>query len=153
MHDWSDQSVDWDGIGNAAHYIGTELRKWGRVPVRDCKEKWGTVRVYCSLGWYSIHDITHPGYAFIQYKKGGLLHYLNYACWFNNIFRIVNIVIYPYHKWLYRKIYSNAVRKWPHLRDEILVQADFSELLEGIAGYKNSDHWTTDEGDDNAGSN
>lgn len=128
MHDWSEQDIDWKGISAAAQYIGLGLRIWGRVPVRDYKEKYGTIRVYCSFGWWSIHDITHPGWAYIQYKSK-LLRYLNYAEWFNRIFRLVNWVVVPYHTWLYTYLYGQALRKWPHLRLEILTGADFPELL------------------------
>jgi hypothetical protein len=129
MHNWSDTKIDWKGIEDAARYIGLNLRRWGRVPVRDYKEKWGTARVYCSFGWYSIHDITHPGYAWIRYKRNGLMWHLNYARWISPAFTILNMVIRPYQQWLYTYFYGRALRKWPHLRLEILSGADYSELL------------------------
>lgn len=137
MHNWSDEKVDWRGINEAADYIGLTLRKWGRVDVRDYKEKYGTVRVYCSLGWYSLHSLTHPGHSWIRYKREGILWKLNYSEKFNQVFRLINYVVIPYHKWLYTYVYSRALKKWPHLRMEILVCADFDELLKGL--------WTLDE--------
>lgn len=126
MHSWGDDNVDWDGISEAAYYIGTNLRKWGRVSVRDMKEKWGTVRVYCSFGWYQLHSITHPGYAYSEYPRWLWnldCTYLSKCMWLFNWF------VVPCQKLLYRYFYKRAVRRWPHLRAEILSSADFPELL------------------------
>ena len=130
MHYYGDEGVDWDGIDDAAEFIGSNLRKWGRVGVRQYKEKFGTVRVYCSLGWGQLHDITHPGHCFSRYPKW---------LWCLDVYYGTKIIpflfswfILPYHKWLYRFLYKQAVKKWPHLRREILCMADFKELLIGI---------------------
>jgi hypothetical protein len=129
MHDWSDRNVDWKGISDAARYIAEYLVRWGRVGVRDYKEKYGTVRVYCSLGWYQFHSITHPRAAYSRYPPWLWRLDCRYG-W--RIFRPVNWLVIPFHKWLYRRAYRNAVRKWPHLREEILRAADFDELLRGL---------------------
>lgn len=86
MHCWGD-NVDWDGIDKAAMFIADNLRKVG-VSVYS-KEKFGTVRVYCTLE--------------------------------NDEQRQV-----------YRASYLEAVKKWPHLKEEILCCADYDELLGGI---------------------
>lgn len=122
MHDWSDKSVDWAGISAAAEYIGIGLRRWGRVGVMTYKEKFGTVRVYCSLGWSSLHCMTHPGWA-----------YYRYPFWLASLpLAWLNWGVIPYHAWLYRRYYRKAVQKWPHLRLEILSAADYPELLKGL---------------------
>lgn len=54
---------------------------------------------------------------------------------------LLNRLVIPYQKWIYRKAYSQAANKYSHLTDEILVMADFGELLDGIAGYRYADHW------------
>lgn len=128
MHRWGDKDVDWLGIEDAAGFIASSLRKWGRISV-DGKEKWGTVRVYCTLGWYQFHSITHPGYAFSQYPKW--LWHLD-CDWGPRILRPLNWIVLPYHRWLYRRCYQLALERWPHLRKEILSAADFSELLQGL---------------------
>ena len=33
---------------------------------------------------------------------------------------------------VYRQAYADAIAKWPHLREEILVDADWPEYLEGL---------------------
>ena len=102
MHKWGDPDVDWNGISEAAYWIGKQLRRWG-ISVSDCKEKYGTVRVYCSLGRWGA--------------PGPLNKY----------------VIIPIQQRIYRWVYMYAVRrKWPHLAGEILMGADFEEYLQGI---------------------
>lgn len=132
MHRWGDDDVDWGGINEAASYIGLWLRRWARVDVLDYKEKYGTVRVYCSLGWSNIHDVTHPGHSFTQYKQDSLLWRLNYAEWPTHVFQALNLVVVPVHARLYRWRYKRAVKRWPRLRCEILNSAAYSELLVGL---------------------
>ncbi len=130
MHNWGDENVDWPGIYAAARFIGTSLVRWGRVGVRDYKEKYGTVRVYCSLGWAQLHSITHPRHCYARYPQW---------LWRWDVYHgsrlipfLCNWAVIPYHKWLYRRVYAQAVRRWPHLKAEILSAADFHELLVGL---------------------
>ena len=129
MHDWSDPNVDWLGINDAAYYIGHTLRVHGRIQVRDFKEKWGTVRIYCSFGWWLLHDITHPGHAYCRYPKWLWKLDCTYGRY---IVQPLNYIVIPWQKWMYRKLYKNAIYKWPHLRKEILCCADWPEILEGL---------------------
>lgn len=129
MHSWGNDTVDWKGIDEAARYIGEGLKTWGRVSVSQYKEKYGTVRVYCSFGWYGLHEIVHPGYAYVQFRKGGLLWHLNYSRFVMFLVGALSRAITPYQKWLYTFLYGRALRKWPHLRLEILSGADWAELL------------------------
>lgn len=144
-HNWSDDSFDWKGLSEAIDYIQKWFRFW-RIGVMQAKEKFGTARIYLlgGLGVIQFHGLIYPGYCFSQFPKW--LWKLDCLCgrW---IFRWLNYLIIPFHVWLYRHIYENAVDRWPHLRDEILVDADIQELIEGIHGYKHSDHWTPLGGD------
>ena len=129
MHSWGDEGVDWKGINDAAHYIATFLVRWGRVSVRDYKEKYGTVRVYCSLGWSQFHSITHPRHCFARYPRWLWSLDCRHG---SRILRPLSRLVVPFHCWLYRQAYKRAVTRWPHLRREILAAADFSELLKGL---------------------
>jgi len=129
MHYWGDKGVDWDGINDAAAYIGLGLRKW-RVNITQYKEKYGTVRVYGYLGLTSFHQLTHPGYVFNQWPEW--LWKLQFTWLARKVIQGLNFLVYPLHKRLYRRYYRKAVEKWPHLREEILCCADFDELLEGL---------------------
>ena len=120
-----------EGVYNAAEFIGTNLR-WWRVPVRDYKEKWYTVRVYLTMGWHDLHDVCYPGYAYIQFKRDGLLWKLSFSSHMKPLFNIINIGLVPLHRLLYRRAYRLAIKKWPQLRTNILACADYSELLKGL---------------------
>jgi|SRR6185295_3226810 len=129
MHTWDEEDFDWKGLNEAIEYIALNLKRWGRISVRDYKEKWGTARIYCSLGWYQLHSITHPGHCYSRYPQW--LWTFDIYC-LSKVVRLLNFVVLPYHKWLYRKLYSNAVKKWPLLRWEILCCADYDDLLKGL---------------------
>jgi hypothetical protein len=131
-HQWGDPNFDWSGLDLCISYIGNNLRRWGRVNVTQMKEKFGECRIYCSLGWHSLFSITHPGW--VSYKIAG---YPNWLMTFDifvlsRIVSYLNFIILPYHKFLYHKLYSDCVKKYPHLHDEILDASDFPELLENL---------------------
>lgn len=128
MHDWSEKDFDWKGLDEAIYYLQKNLLK-GRIQVRQAKEKFGQARIYCNLGLYQFHCITHPGHCFSRYPKW----LWKWDCVVGTkIVRCFNWLVIPFHKWLYRKVYSNAVKKWPHLKEEILCCADYDELLKGL---------------------
>jgi hypothetical protein len=127
MHCWGDKGVDWQGISDAAEYIGESLAKWARIYVAQYKEKFGTVRVYCHFGWNSLHDIIYPGYHYNQFPK--------WFTWFDykiatKFLFVLNYLVVPFHKWYYRRTYIKAIKKWPHLEKEILAGMDFSILMQ-----------------------
>ena len=124
MHYYGDEDFDaWDDVGDAADYIGNLCRTWGRIQVRQCKEKYGTVRVYCSLYCLCLHDLIFPGYCHVRNP---------YRVWTFQLFRPFHRVIHLYQKFIYRLAYKNAVKKWPNLQEEILRTADFPEYLKGL---------------------
>jgi len=132
IHYWG-EDVDWVGINKSARYIGQNLKRFGRINVRDYKEKFGTVRVYCSLGWGCLFNITHPGW--VSYKVAGYPKWIMKLdiYWLSKIIPFLfNWWVIPYHKWLYRHLYKKAIKKWSHLREEIICCADYFELLGGL---------------------
>ena len=129
MHSWGDENVDWAGIDAATRYIGTTLCFW-RVNVRQWKEKYGTVRVYCSLGIGWWPQLTHPGHVWLRWPAW--TKPIVYGRAFQWPLRVLNVFAVPFHKWLYRRVYAQAVARWPHLREEILCAADFPELLRDL---------------------
>ena len=127
MHDWGGDFKNFYEVGQAADEIGEFCRRWGRIGVRQTKEKYGTARVYCSLGWYQLHCITHPGHCYSRYPKWLWKFDINYL---SKIIRRIPII--RYHKFIYRLAYKRALRKYPFIRDEIIYGADWSEFLEGL---------------------
>ena len=141
MHSWGDEGVDWEGINDAAEFIGLWLSKWARLNVSCWKEKFGTVRVYCSFGWSSVYSIWRPSHVWIPkwwpYK---------FDLWIGNsyLFVLLNKLVIPLQERAYVWRYKKAVEKWPHLYKEIVSGANYGELFEGtIPGYKHSDYWVT----------
>ena len=128
-HYWGDETFDWASLDRACAFIGEGLRRW-RVDVHQYKEKFGQCRVYCSLGLSSLHQLTHPGYCYNQWPKWAWK--LQFTWPARALVRLLNIIIAPLHKRIYRHYYAEAVRRWPHIRGEILCAADWPELLEGL---------------------
>lgn len=127
-HDWSDKNVDWMGIEAAASYIYSYCYKWGRLG-GQAKEKYGTVRFYTSFGWLSLHTLIYPGYHFNQFPTWLWKLDIDYISpvidkLFGSLFR-------KWQQYIYSKAYNNAVKRWPHLREEILSCADWPECIKG----------------------
>ena len=104
------------------------------------KEKYGSVRFYAFFSDGTLYSLVKPGYYYYHWPKW--VRWIDY-----NIIRTVAIYIgllYIIHKWqrfIYRVAYKRAVDRNPHLRNEILVHADWWDLVEGIHGFKHSDYW------------
>lgn len=131
MHHWH-SGWRWFGhVEQAAYEIGYFLRKYGRVQVRQTKEKYGTARVYLSFGWDSVHSITHPGYVYNQYPQWlwKLQCRVNYSRLGRLFWTAVNKVVVPYHVFLYSLAYNRAFKKYPHIFLEIYSGADYHELI------------------------
>ena len=100
-----------------------------RVNVRDAKEKFGTVRVYCTFGWYTLHDVVYPGYHFNQFPRWAQLLDNTVT---QTIVQYASRWVEPYQRRVYRQAYKDAVEKYPQYRTAILSLADWPELLEGL---------------------
>lgn len=135
---WPDEKFG--DVERASYFIGEWLRRWSRMSVSQCKEKFGTARVYCSFGWESFYQIAYPGYMWVQswwpYKLDLWISY------HTPLWVWVNQIVVPIHKKLYVWRYKKAIQKYPYLYNEILSMADWGELFDGkIPGYKHSDYW------------
>lgn len=129
MHFWGDKDVDWKGIDNAAEYIHSYCRRWARMGGQS-KEKYGTVRFYTHFGHLSLHSFIYPDYVYSQFPKWLWTFDIDY------ISPVLQKLVEPWFtKWqmfIYNRAYWNALRKWPHLRGEILSSADFLECIKGV---------------------
>jgi hypothetical protein len=130
MSDDKSQPFDYNGLFEAGEMLSEELAFY-RVPVRDIKEKYGTLRCYTGLGWYSLHSIVYPRYVYSQFPKWLWTFDLFYGSrilyWSGLTYLSTKL-----HMWTYRRAYAKVVKKFPHLREAILVAADYEELLEGL---------------------
>jgi hypothetical protein len=110
-------------------YIGRRLR-WLGIQVTDMKEKYGSWRVYCNFSIHSIHDITHNGYAYVQYK--GIFKSLYYKTTrLQSVLLnfLVNWWLIPLQRRWYTKVYTSAVKKFPKEAHGIVVGADYWKLI------------------------
>ena len=123
---WPDENFN--KIDEISKYIGSNLIKWCRMSIFTYKEKFGTVRVYCRLGWRSIHSIFYPEYTWI-------FNWWPYSLdckIFNYLLFWINYIVIPIQKSGYRYFYKKAIKKYPFLKQEILCCADYPELLEEL---------------------
>ena len=129
MHYWGDEGVDWDGINAAASFISQYCIRYGRLG-GSAKEKYGTVRFSAHFGSLGLHTLIYPGYAYNQFPD--LLWHIDYkyiSPFMSTLFGR------PFAKWqefIYNRAYQKALKLWPHLRAEILVDADYVELIKGV---------------------
>lgn len=138
MHDWSDKSVDWKGVGDAAEYIETFCKRWARLGGQS-KEKYGTVRFYANFGVFNLLSLTHPGYCHYGPYPKWLIHFDIYYS--PTIFKWSGLawIFSKIQPAIYSKAYINAIHRWPHLRAEILVDADYVELIKGVTRREGND--------------
>ncbi len=140
-HDWSDDTFDWEGLSNAGHIIYTTL-KFARIGCRP-KEKFGTLRVSAMFFRGSLHELQYPGYYYCNYKyfKDFRWH-LDIYFW-PNFFRYTGLgkLIFWTQVPFYTLGYYIAMKRYPHLAEEICVDADFPQWI--IGGQEIHDkYWT-----------
>jgi len=114
---------------NAAYFIHQYLVRYGRISVTQSKEKFGTVRVYCMLGYWGFHDLLSPGRVYVNWPRWLYSLDLKYG---HAVMQVLNKLVVPYQKRIYRKAYKKAVEKYPTIRENILCTADFPDLLAGL---------------------
>ena len=115
----------YETLDRIASKIGDFCVRWGRIQVTQTKEKYGTVRVYCSFGIGTLYNVIRPGYHWIGKEWYWRLSYkikLHHLHW----------IVVPYQIIVYRFAYKKAVEKYPELKEEILSCADWPEYLEGL---------------------
>ena len=93
------------------------------------KEKFGCVRYYVDM-YLSLHSLIFPRYWRIRFPKW--LHRLDMKV----ITPVLNFFFgrlwHHWQKYIYGRAYLRAIRKWPHLRGEILIDADYLEYIPGV---------------------
>jgi hypothetical protein len=127
-HHWNDKSFDWNGL-YAAERLMCKVFRVFRIGAHT-KEKWGSIRASVYFWDGGLHHLIWPGYVYVQ-----------------NIFiayKLDRYVIKPITRytglnWLgvklqlfgYGLAYYLAMRKYPHIKDEICYQADYPEYIIG----------------------
>lgn len=124
MHIWDDDWPYWDDLNNAVNYFG-KLVRWYALYYHDLKEKYGSLRFYLGPAAFVAPGTRH-----------------------NWILPYRNKPFYPFGKrvsaWLFRKLYRRAyaktVKRYPHLAEELLFDADMPEWLAGIVNPATCEH-------------
>lgn len=127
MHEWGDKEVDWKGIEDCCYILHTTCARWGRFSGQT-KEKYGTVRFYAYLGNISLHSLLYPEYVYSQFKWHWLWKLdIDYISPFLNF--CFGKIFYKWQSKVYNHAYQKCLKKYPHLRKEILCCADWSDLI------------------------
>lgn len=144
-HDWSETGFDWHGLGEAGILIKNTCQTWGRLTIFT-KEKYGTLRASVYFWSGSLHSLLYPGYVSCQYFK----KYPRLRDWLWSFdLKVITLLTYysgllflftKWQKFVYNKAYQRALKKYPHLRAEILYDADFLEFIEGAEDILNKYH-------------
>lgn len=122
-----DLIAQWIGWGLEAQSTGWRVtpHQMSTIAVQQSKEKWGEVRVYCSLA--ASNRVTAAWRRHLadwrkeSGKEGDLSPRPKRADFEQECLR-------RDREW-YRQVYSSAVRSWPHYREAILTSADYRQLL------------------------
>lgn len=130
-HEWG-EDFDWKGLNEAIDIVYNFCWKWGRLG-GYAKEKYGTFRFQGMHFGLSLHSLIYPRYFCYKHK--------NFPSWLWSLdIRYIEPILrklfgwiwFPYQHWVYRKAYSLAVKKYPHLTAEILTDANYREFLQGL---------------------
>src|SRR5258708_13423385 len=85
-HEWGDTTFDWEALNDACRFFSNNLRRYGRISISGCKEKYGTMRLewFCWGAHYNefFHSLIKPGYL-----------YVDFPVWFRNVDRKIAIVM------------------------------------------------------------
>lgn len=120
-HEWGEEDFDWAALSQAGELIYNRCRK-ARLGIH-WKEKYGTLRVSPWPFSGMLHSLIWPGYVYNQYKWKWM--------WRVDCFLAHKIMpLWPFrhlHNFIVRKqvqvladAYTEAVQKFPHIKDEIL---------------------------------
>ncbi len=135
-HEWGEENVDWEGINDCCNILHNICTRWGRFGGQT-KEKYGTVRFYAHMGWLSLHSLVYPGYVYSQFPNW---------LWSLDIYYIGPFLRFCFEKiwvkwqaYIYNLAYQKCLKKYPHLRAEILCDADHLELIKGATRREGKD--------------
>lgn len=138
MHQWGDEDFDWKALDGAINIIYKTMNFF-RIGCH-IKEKYGTIRTSVYFWDGDLHSLIYPGYVYSQFPswlwKVDIRYIKKISCFLK--------LYIPIH-WIQRKGYTLAyylaMRKYPHIKEEICCDADAPELIIGGAEIHNK-HWS-----------
>lgn len=137
-HYWGEEGFDWQGLDDAISFLYEYCAKWGRFS-GQAKEKYGRACLYAQFG-FSIHSLIFPKSCYFKHPKFPQWLW-NLDCDLHlNFYPLINKAWIPYQYWIYSRAYLLAIKKWPHLRAEILCGADSPEMIKGICKQRQDEN-------------
>lgn len=129
MHRWGDEDFDWESLYHAIEEISSYFTKW-RLG-NHSKEKYGTARISIYFFNGSLFELCYPGYVsywpWKNYSK--LLKFdIYYVPIIFRFLGLTKLIRYFQYK-VYSRGYNLAIKKYPHIKKEILICADYPELI------------------------
>lgn len=126
-HMWGEEGVDWQAINDAASWMPYFMRKWGRFTVHG-KEKYGVVRLEFLYMGFNLHKLIFPDYIFRHRLFPEWLWNIDQCLEYRTpVYKyLFNWWLVPYQVWIYKLAYKKAVKKWPHIKKEIMSEYDWN---------------------------
>jgi hypothetical protein len=127
-HDWSDETFDWKSL-YAAEDLIRKVCKFGNIGLH-IKEKYGTLR--CTPYFFdgSLHSLLYPAYVYSQFPQWLWRFDIYYITPFLQWLRLPKLTF-----WLqipfYTLAFYIAMKKYPHIKDEICSDIDGYEFVIG----------------------
>jgi hypothetical protein len=121
-HEWGDEDFDWKSLDKAISEVDHIMTAYGRIGVHS-KEKYGTARWSLYLCTGSLHSLTHPGYVYSRYPKWLWSFDVR-----NKPIKHIAPIIRLWQKKVIQYAFTVVCMRYPHIRDEIIMDAP-RELL------------------------
>lgn len=130
IHLWGDKTFDWKALDGALNELSKWGVRWGRVG-GQIKEKWGCAQYYANFADGTLHNLIYPDHYYIQWPKW---------VYYNIDYKIIRpIIIYTglikiihfYQRYFYNLAYQKAIKKYPHIKEEILCDCVYPEYVKG----------------------
>lgn len=129
QHNWGDESFDWTSLYKAVDEMAFWGRKIGRIG-GQIKEKWGEIRWYTNIvAPEKLSDLVYPGYYYYVWsaEKKPILNVIDQMSIV--YMRPLRPLLLAYKRFFYAYAYRKAIRKFPHITEEILACCGWPELL------------------------
>lgn len=140
-HEWGDASFDWKGLDDAGVIIGQMCRRYGFFG-GQIKEKWGCLRFYVNWSSLSLHSIFYAGHYYREGRLSVWLDRIDIKYIEPTLEKFLGSIWFRWQRIVYNWAYQRALKKYPHLRDEILRDADCPEFITGGMEVHNK-YWIT----------
>lgn len=142
MHQWGDETFDWQQLDESIEKVDSFMRFWGRIGVAS-KEKFGCARIYVSFWDGTLHGLLYPSldWGNTRNRFPRWLQYLDSHC-FTRLFSRMKLMhlVHWYQSKIYGMAYSRGLKAGPKVKIELVINADFPELIKQrksiIAMYK-----------------